>query len=642
MSRKIGKVFLSCLIISMLVLGTGLSALAAESTDMLALGGDADSDPLLIEIYDNGRIGLYFWQFEAGDPDNDLIWQNQYYNWEEDGVIYNCWGTNIFFDVGQESKYYTTDYYKEWFYSTGIDVGNGTLVRNGNTISGTWLLEEGDITFEQLVTYNPGSYMYEKELRLSNNTTDVEYTNLKLIHGGDTFFGGDDAASSYWNETLNMIFLRNESMEAYGIMAFAGTFDSPADKYFAGDYNQGGNHAIAGDLPNTADPNYIDAGYQLQWNQEVLAPGETWSIRSYELITEPNALQIIAPVDQLADPCEVLEYTFSIFNFSEDERTVDLSTSSANSWLTEIDGEAQITLAGNGGSAQITVLVTVPCDTSSNDSDIITLTATDNADETISVAGSVRATVRQQPPRIITVTPEAEEIMQGTASLLIDVTTIDLAEGEKVFIDLLDPDENPLDPAVSAEGMVDAEGMVTIDLSLPADLAIGDYLIMASLAENADSMSTPLSVIAPPVIVLPEIIGVTPENEEITQGETSLKVTIETENTEESAVLLVAVLDEDGNPLDPAISASGVVDASGKAVITLTLPEDMPLGMYNLLVSLADAEDDTSAWFEVIAALEPIPQTGAESSAMSYISGVFLLLIAGTALTIRKKLSRKS
>lgn len=624
--RSAGRLVLTCLIISMLVLGLGISVMAVPYVEMLSLGGDEATDPLFIEVYDNGRIGFYFWQYEYGDPENELIWQNQYYGDD-------CWGTNIFLEKEGQGIYYTTDYYISWFTSPGIDVGNGTLEKTGNTIRAVWELEEGDITFEQLVTYVPGSYMYEKVFRLTNNTSDVDYANLKLIHGGDTYFGGDDSARSYWNEALNMIFLRNADMDLYGIMGYAGTSGTPADHYFGGNYSEGGVYAVDGQLPDIADSDYRDAGYQLQWNRPALAPGETWVIRSYELITEPNALQIITPAEMMADPCEVLQYTFSLFNFSEDERTVDLSAVSASGWLAEIIGDAQIVLDGNGGSADITVQLTVPCDAVSLQSDILTLTATDANNSEIFVTGSTRTTVRQQPPRIVSVVPEKPVVYAGTASIQVDVVTADLAEGGLVFLELLDKDMNPQEPAVSAQGSVDADGKVRIALALPAGLPVADYLIQATLEEEASAKTAELAVVARPVI-----LSVAPAVEEVTQGETSLEIMIETGNAPQGTEVTVVVLDEDGNPLDPAVTGSGTVDAAGKVVITLTLPADMPLGMYNLLVSMADAEDDTSAWFEVIAELEPIPQTGATSPLASMATGMALLVSAGFLWFIRRKL----
>jgi len=58
--------------------------------------------------------------------------------------------------------------------------------------------------------------------------------------------------------------------------------------------------------------------------------------------------------------------------------------------------------------------------------------------------------------------------------------------------------------------------------------------------------------------------------------------------------------------------------------------------MYNLLVTLADAEDNDSAWFEVITELEPIPATGENGSGIPY-AGAVMLLIAGSALAFKRR-----
>ncbi len=371
--KKTHLLISSLLIILLIMVSLCAPVFAAGAMDMISLGGNSGSDPLRMDVYDNGDLGLYFAQ-----PG----YVNQYYGG-------TAWGSNIFFDRRSESLHYVTNYYGSY----GTDVGNGTLSKNGNSVTGIWQLDSGDITFQQIITYVPGSYMVTKVFRLINNSSD-SYSNLKFIHGGDTYFGGADSARSYWNDGLEMIYVRNNDMTQFGLMGFYGTGSTPADQYFGGNYWTGYQFATAGNLPNTADSSFVDAGYQLQWNRATLAAGETWEIRSAEMITEPNALQVIAPAGQEADPGDTVEYEFIIQNFSSDEKTYLLDTDSENGWSTNIIGGSSITLSGNGGYSNVEVEITVPADVTGGSTDKLTLTATDSSDSNVSNSNSTTTTVK--------------------------------------------------------------------------------------------------------------------------------------------------------------------------------------------------------------------------------------------------------
>lgn len=621
--KRTQQVFALIFSICLIFCAFNLPTMAEEATNTITLGGTENTDPLKIDVLDNGRIGFYFWQNNG----TEYEYQYQYY----DG---DCWGTNLFFTREDTDIHYSSDYYQDWFDDpeAGEDIGLGILVKSGNTVTGTWPLDENRMTFNQVITYTPGSHMYEKTFTLTNNTSDTTYSDLKIIHGGDAYFGGDDDSSSYWNEMLNMVYLRNEDMDIFGLMGFAGMNETPADQYFAGDYDDGGEEAMAGDLSNFADPDYIDAGYQLQWNRAQLAPGASFTVHSYEMITEPSALQIISPSAKNADPDEVVEFTFEVINFSQEERIVDLQVTSEHGWTAVIEEGAQVTLAPDG-SKTITVRVTVPADATSFMVDNLTLTATDSEDPDSTATGSTKININEQFPEIVSVTPEHASIYEGTVSLNVAIVTIKTEDDTPIYIEFMDSNSNPLDPNIMETGIVTANG-TTLSFTLPANLPIGEYKILATL-EGAEEIKTAnLSVVARPVITT-----VTPEVNTINQGEEEITIKVSTTNLPTGSVVTIKLLDDSKVLLSPMVTGTGQVAADGTVSIVLSLPDNMALGKYFIQASATDADDHSDSYFEVIAAVvDENPQTEDITPILPIATSLLLILLSGCYIFIRKRI----
>jgi hypothetical protein len=113
----------------------------------------------------------------------------------------------------------------------------------------------------QIVSYHDGDYYYKMRWELTN-TSGSTFNDLRFIHGGDTYFGGSDSARSWWNSSQNMLYVNNNNFSNSGIMGFYGSQATPADHYFGGNYSTGRNYAyLTGRLPDTADSNFVDAGW---------------------------------------------------------------------------------------------------------------------------------------------------------------------------------------------------------------------------------------------------------------------------------------------------------------------------------------------------------------------------------------------
>lgn len=347
-----------------------LQAGFAAASGAWAATQSIDGDPLDIFVDDTGTMALWY--------------QGVYQYYGEDS-----WGSVLMFDVGDGIP--VTEKYGS---SYQVGYGATAFTPVGNTKPNTWrivtVMDAGDsgVTVTQTVDYTNGQSYYKMTWTITNDSG-VTYTNCKFFHGGDTYFGGDDAARSYWNEALGMIYLRNPGVS--GIMGFYGGVGSRADRYYGGYYDDGNEYAVnVGDLPNEADPDYIDAGYYLQWNRASLEPGQSWVITAYEKWTEAGNVQVIAPSDETRNAGEVVDLNFIIQNFQEDTDTFTLHAASDLGWPVSLPGGDTVSV-DSGEVATVLVRVRVPS-SAVGLIDTVTLTATSQTDEDVTNADSVQIT----------------------------------------------------------------------------------------------------------------------------------------------------------------------------------------------------------------------------------------------------------
>lgn len=346
-----------------------------------------DGDPLDIVVYDTGQMELWFQGVY------------QYYG-------HVAWGSVLVFTDGELVKKYSDEYHAYAGALVFTPVSNAVHPENPweiNTVMNTGGPTNG-ITVTQKVEYT-NTFSYYKMTWTLTNTSDATFTNCKFFHGGDSYFAGDDRAQSYWDENLGMVYLRNPGVS--GLMGFYGGAGSRADRYFGGQYSTGNSQAVAGELSNTVDPTFLDAGYHLQWNRESLAPGETWTITAYEKWTEAGNVQVMAPADQTVTKGTAIDLAFTVQNFQATTVTFNLVAESELGWPVSLPNGNTIEIA-SGQSAQVIVRVTPPAGTDTAD-DTITLTATAANDPSVFNSDSVKVT--GTPGEVVTPEePEAEDV----------------------------------------------------------------------------------------------------------------------------------------------------------------------------------------------------------------------------------------
>ena len=460
------------------------------------LGGRGAADPLKIVVNEDGSLELYYWQINPRGSSNTYEYVNQYYRYNKDSSWVWAWGTNVFFSSNGSQKHFYTPYYSEgdspYYPDGGVNpdqFGQGVQSRNGNTITTVWTLGNGELSLKQQITYTPGAAYYEKKWSLTN-TSDSPYSNLKLIHGGDTYFGGDDDAMSYYNPVTGMVYVRNKDMTKFGLMGFTGGSNTPADGYFSGHYGTGSQQAKQGNLDNSSNSSFLDAGYQLQWNNNSLNPGETWTIVSNERLTPSGVLQSLAPAEKTARPGYNVTYEFIVQNFEDNASDYKLEASSSNGWTTTIQEGSTINVDGKGGTKIVHVTVNIPEDAIDVASDEVTLKSEKISNPTIKSETSTATTIE-----VITgVTPEVNRILPTRRSLKVEVNTVHVDEGTPVTVSLLDAARNPLSPAVVTTGVVGENNTTTIPLQLPGNLKPGEIYTIQVAVQGVAGVNTSATI----------------------------------------------------------------------------------------------------------------------------------------------------
>jgi putative cell wall-binding protein len=302
-----------------------------------------DNGILKMTVTPTGLPAAYVWN---GDE-----WVYQYYS--ED-----AWGTILWLD-GED---YTNGYRGDTDFtpvSNEVEVLDG-----GERIVTVYDAGDAGVRVTQTFTIMDGDRYVTKDWRIEHLGGEI-IQNVRLYHGGDTYFGGEDSASSYYDPTKSMIYVRNNEFTDWGIMGFYANPATPADHYFGGHYSTGNGFAQGNqDLPDTADEAYTDAGYYLQWNKSgwLWSGDPVWHIQAYEIWTPGGALQVLAPGTQNVLAGSTIDLPFTLHNIGSVPQDVTLSVESDDpAWTAEIVGD---TTPDVGGLERIpvTVRVTVPED----------------------------------------------------------------------------------------------------------------------------------------------------------------------------------------------------------------------------------------------------------------------------------------
>ncbi|MBL8144441.1 MAG: tandem-95 repeat protein [Acidobacteria bacterium] len=265
------------------------------------------------------------------------------------------WGTVIWLNGG--SAKFSSPYQGQ----TGFTPVSNTLqaVTGGSQIVTVVDLGATGLRLTQVFTYIEGTRYVTKDWTLTN-TGGSSYTDLRLFHGGDTFFGGVDSAYGFYDAANSMVYVRNNDYTNWGLMGFYANPGTPASHYFQGHYGTGNSYAKdTGSLPDSVVSSYTDSGYYLQWNRATLAPGQSWSIQAFETWTPAGGVQVLAPANQNTTADTTVTLPFTVQNLTASGATYSLTATSGAGWTTTLPGGANVTVPANSSST-VNVQVVVP------------------------------------------------------------------------------------------------------------------------------------------------------------------------------------------------------------------------------------------------------------------------------------------
>jgi parallel beta-helix repeat protein len=395
MLRELKRGTVVAILVVALLLGSALIISAATQS--------ISGDPIDVNVFDAGRIEPYYdnwasgYQYFAKKACNNVLWLN---------------GNSTGFDCPDTS---TADC---------PACTNFTAVSNSQpdawTIETVYDAGSTGVRITQRIEYVNGTSYYNMYWSI-NNTGDTTYTDLRFMHGGDTYFGGIDSSNGHYDAGLNMVYLTNANVT--GIMGLLGTPTSPIDYYIEDHYStvrsamNSGNH-----LPSTVNSSYMDAGYAVEWDRATLAPGDVWEIEGVEKWTAAGNVQVIAPAGQSGYVNDTFNYSFSVQNLQNFSDIFDLSTNSSQGWTVSLPNGSTVTI-----NASLSETVPVQVTATSVGTDVTTLTATSQSNITVTNNDSVTTqAAATAAPNITSYAPESPvNDMEGatrTFNITIDQT----------------------------------------------------------------------------------------------------------------------------------------------------------------------------------------------------------------------------
>lgn len=357
------RCLLALIIAMMLVVCLGGKPVFAASQ---VIGGVAGEGNLRIRVEDSGQMGVE--RYVSGS------WQSQVYSTSPGS---------------KGSKLYINGSSYKFGYYDGTQATSSSNTTSGNTITTAWTA--GSTTVTQKTTYISGNAYYRLEWNITNNSGGT-LSNLRFFHGQDTYLSGGDSGAGFWDAANNAIGVRKTVSGSEQRLVLQGITTPYA--YESRHYSSVTSSVSGNALQNMLDANEsTDNGYALEWRNDSLSPGQTWTIIAFEKFNNASVtgLSVTAPAGiecQVGSSCTM---NFSVQNMGASTSSVSLSASSSTGWPTVVTSPVSPVNIGAGATQIVTVQVTVPGGTSEGATANITLTANDGTN-TSSDIGGVTAT----------------------------------------------------------------------------------------------------------------------------------------------------------------------------------------------------------------------------------------------------------
>ncbi len=367
------KQVLTIFLIAGAILTTGLTA-AVDNPLVI------DGYPLRITVYDDSTMHVE--NNQCGGPQ---------YNENSKGSILLMYGDKLRKWGGGHNTFVLYNEVEPLHFTP---VSN-TLVDTGNPftfeIATVYLAGmTNEIQVTQTVSYVNGTPFYKIVWEVTNNGAET-YTDLRFRHGGDTSFMGDDSSVGEWRPGPGMISVTKPGspgfMGLYGADGLYGNVPSPADNYseyplenviaYMTSY-----HYLRNQVEDTDEH---DAAYALEWLNQSLAPGETWTVTAFERwdCGGPGLTGIPEVTAEPAEGCsETVTVHFNVRNWGPTVDAYDLTVTSQNGWSYTLTGDNPLTVNPDS-FVPVDVELVIPL---TNTDDVLTLTAVSTSDPTLTAS----------------------------------------------------------------------------------------------------------------------------------------------------------------------------------------------------------------------------------------------------------------
>ncbi len=282
---------------------------------LLSYNGEAAakaSQPLQIELDEHGQLSVKLWHWQQ--PFSPVFDYYHQYRVSDNPAFPDAvpeWGTWLTFTDHRQDEPVLYHHAGQALSSSlsgqtrNYLFGEGALVRHETDdyleLSVTWLLAEHDLKLTQNVLYDKSAWHFFINWQIEN-TGDQVYEAFYLTHGGISHLYQQTRHRSSWDETGSRLILWPEDRWASGLMLMGGGLSSPVDSYYAGSSASLLSVPRHQRLPDDAAPGFTDHGLLVQWHQPQLAPGEQWTLDTWQQFTAPVSLSLDLPETVEAHP----------------------------------------------------------------------------------------------------------------------------------------------------------------------------------------------------------------------------------------------------------------------------------------------------------------------------------------------------
>jgi hypothetical protein len=246
------------------------------------IGGQAGSDPLLVQVLDNGNMGVFDWD-ETVPGSGTEAYVNRYFD-------DYCWSTVLFFTIDGQKQVLYGDAFQDCLFDADRSIpllsGSQVVSADQTSITTTWQHPDlAGLSLTQQIEYRPGSSVVTKSFNVTF-AADGALSDLLLLHGGDIWFF--DEATFTWD--LPDLTVRNLDFFNSRRIVFRADDNTPWDHWYGGSLLSAWVQVAAGSLSDTVEGMVSDAACVVGWQRTDLPAGESWLVTTREDYSrEPTA-----------------------------------------------------------------------------------------------------------------------------------------------------------------------------------------------------------------------------------------------------------------------------------------------------------------------------------------------------------------